>query len=188
MKEKGVYIHIPFCKSICSYCDFCKMFYNEKWVKQYLDCLQDEIDDIYMTDDIETIYIGGGTPSILPIKHLEKLFEIIKRFNIFELKEFTFECNIEDINTTLLSFLKNNGVTRLSIGIQSFQPEKLKYMGRSHHFDDAVEKIALCRELGFDNINIDFIYGFACETVKSVIQDLNMILRLKPDHISTYSL
>lgn len=186
--SKGVYIHIPFCKTICSYCDFCKVFYNERWVRQYLDCLQEEIDDIYMNEDIDTIYIGGGTPSALSIKCLEHLFEIIKTFKTSNLKEFTFECNLNDISEELLNILKHNGVNRLSVGIESFHKEKLKYMGREHTFLEAQEKITLCRNLGFNNINVDFIYGFAFENIKIMSEDLKQILKLKPDHISTYSL
>ncbi len=186
--KKGVYIHIPFCQTICSYCDFCKVFYNERWVKNYLIRLKEEIDDIYMNEEIDTIYIGGGTPSALRVKYLEQLFLIIKMFNTTNLKEFTFECNINDISKELLEILKRNGVNRLSIGIQSFNSEKLKYMGREHTFDMAREKINLCRKIGFSNINIDFIYGFSCEDVKIMKKDLKKILKLKPDHISTYSL
>lgn len=187
-KNKGVYIHIPFCKTICSYCDFCKVFYNEKWVKKYLDCLKEEIEDIYMNEEIDTIYIGGGTPSSLRDKYLEYLFDILKIFNTPNLKEFTFECNLNDINEEFLKILKKHGVNRLSIGIESFHPEKLKYMGRSHTFVEAKEKIALCREIGFSNINVDFIYGFSFETVKMMTEDLKKLLKLNPDHISTYSL
>ena len=186
--SKGVYIHIPFCKTICSYCDFCKVFYNERWVKKYLECLKEEINDIYMNEEIESIYIGGGTPSALSLKSLERLFEIIKLFKKSNLKEFSFECNLNDINEELLKILKSNGVNRLSIGIESFNKEKLKYMGRNHSFQEALEKITLCRNCGFDNINVDFIYGFHFETLKMMNKDLKLILKLKPDHISTYSL
>ncbi len=185
---KAVYIHIPFCKTICSYCDFCKTFYHETWVKKYLECLKNEMEDIYTNEEIESIYIGGGTPSCLPIKYLNRLFTILKIFNTKKLKEFTFECNLNDINEELLKALKENGVNRLSIGIESFDAEKLKYMGRSHMYEEAEEKIALCRSLGFNNINIDFIYGFAFETIKNLKKDLMLMLKLNPDHISTYSL
>lgn len=190
MKEevKSVYIHIPFCKTICSYCDFCKVFYNELWVRNYLECLKIEIDDTYSNELLESIYIGGGTPSSLSQKNLERLFEIIKSLNTRKLKEFTFECNLNDINENLLSTLKNNGVNRLSIGIESFHKEKLKYMGRNHTLEEAEEKIYLCRKMGFMNINIDFIYGFAFENIKTLKKDIKQILSLKPDHISTYSL
>lgn len=188
INSKSVYIHIPFCKTICSYCDFCKVFYNEAWVKKYLECLKNEIDDIYMNEEIETIYIGGGTPSALSSKYLSRLFEILRILNAKNLREFTFECNLNDINEHLLDVLKINGVNRLSIGIQSFDSEKLKHMGRTHTFEETENKIKLCRAYGFKNINIDFIYGFSFETIKSLKKDLKQILKLKPDHISTYSL
>ena len=189
MKEKkAVYIHIPFCKTICSYCDFCKVFYNESWVRKYLECLKVEIEDNYNNEPLESIYIGGGTPSSLSSKSLNDLFEILNLLNKDQVREFTFECNLNDINKELLEILKKNQVNRLSIGIESFHNEKLKYMGRSHTFEEAKEKINLCRSLGFTNINIDFIYGFAFETIKTLKQDLKQILSLNPDHISTYSL
>ncbi len=188
MEAKGVYVHVPFCKTICSYCDFCKVFYNERWAKKYLLSLKEEIKDIYMNDPIDTIYIGGGTPSALSLEYLQQLLEIIKNLNLENLKEYTFECNLNDINDSLLMMLRKFGVNRLSIGIQSFDPQKLKYMGREHTFLEAQEKIKMCRNAGFSNINIDFIYGFGFETVKSVIQDLKMLLKLAPEHISTYSL
>ncbi len=187
-EEKAAYIHIPFCKTICSYCDFCKVFYNENWVKKYLECLKLEIEDNYNGEPLTSIYIGGGTPSSLNPKYLTSLFEIINMLNTQSVKEFTFECNLNDINRELLELLKSNGVNRLSIGIQSFHSEKLKYMGRNHTFLDAQNKINLCRSLGFHNINIDFIYGFSFETPKLLKKDLNQILALEPDHISTYSL
>jgi len=187
-EEKAVYIHIPFCKTICSYCDFCKVFYNEIWVHKYLECLKNEIEDNYNGEPLTSIYIGGGTPTALSKKALLYLFEMIKPLNKETLKEFTFECNLNDINKELLEILKNNGVNRLSIGIESFHKEKLKYMGRNHTFLEAQEKIKLCRSLGFQNINIDFIYGFGFETPKILKQDLQQILALEPDHISTYSL
>ena len=99
----GVYIHIPFCKNICSYCDFCKMYYNKKYSNEYLICLQKEIKDRYKNEEIDTLYVGGGTPSSLSIEELKKLFEIIKILKLKKDYEFTFECNIEDINEELLS-------------------------------------------------------------------------------------
>ena len=92
----SLYIHIPFCRSICSYCDFCKMYYNEKYVKSYLTSLEKEVCSLYKGDTLKTIYIGGGTPSCLDKLYLNKLFLIIKRFILSDDIEFTFECNIED--------------------------------------------------------------------------------------------
>lgn len=185
---QSVYIHIPFCKSICSYCDFCKLLYNGSWVTQYLNSLILEIQDKYLGEEIKTLYIGGGTPSALSLKELKYLFNIIKKFNLSNDLEFTFECNLNDLNEELLTFLKENKVNRLSIGIESFNEEKLRFMERWHEYDDAVNKIKLARNLGFDNINIDLIYGIPGESLKDLKKDLDLILKLNPDHLSTYSL
>ena len=184
----SVYIHIPFCKTICSYCDFCKFIYNEKWVYAYLKSLDNEIKDRYMGEDIKTIYIGGGTPSALSINEITKVLKMTKYFNISNLIEFTFECNLEDINEELLLLLKSYNVNRLSIGIESFDEEKLKFMERKASFKDALSKINLCRKLGFNNINLDLIYAVPKENLKTLKKDLNLFLKLKPEHISTYSL
>ncbi len=184
----SVYIHIPFCKSICSYCDFCKMYYNGSFVTKYLNALINEIQERYLGEEVHTLYIGGGTPSSLTLKDLKYLFEIISKFNLEKLEEFTFECNLDDITEELLDFLKINGVNRLSIGIESFNEEKLKFMERKHTFLEAEEKMKLIRKVGFDNVNIDLIYGIPGETLKDLKKDLDLILKLNPDHISTYSL
>ena len=185
---ESVYIHIPFCKSICSYCDFCKVLYHGPWVTQYLNSLILEINNRYDNEPIKTLYIGGGTPSSLGIKDLKYLMQIVKKFNIKDLEEFTFECNLNDINEEMLQVLYENGVNRLSIGIESFNEDKLKFMERYHTFEDAYNKIDLARNIGFDNINIDLIYGIPGETTKDLIKDIETFLKLKPDHISTYSL
>jgi len=185
---ESAYIHIPFCKNICSYCDFCKVLYHGPWITQYLNALLLEINNRYDNDKLKTLYIGGGTPSSLVIKDLKYLFQIIKKMDLSELEEFTFECNLNDINEELLNILYENGVNRLSIGIESFNEEKLNFMERYHTFEDAETKINLARKMGFSNINIDLIYGIPGETTKDLIKDLELFLKLKPDHISTYSL
>lgn len=188
MKSVALYIHIPFCKSICSYCDFCKVLYKNNWVDEYLNKLQEEIKNYYMGEEIKTVYVGGGTPSSLNLEQLKKLFEIIKMTNVENLKEFTFECNLNDINEEFLDILVKNNVNRLSVGIESFDENKLKFMKRNHSFEDAKEKIELCRRKGIDNINVDLIYGIPSETLKVLKKDLKLLLKLKPTHISTYSL
>lgn len=185
---KSVYIHIPFCKNICSYCDFCKFIYNEKWVGAYLTGLNNEIKDRYMDDPIKTIYIGGGTPSALSIDELKRLFKIISVFNTNNLEEFTFECNLADINEDLLEILKINKVNRLSIGIQSFNKKNLAFMERNADFKDALKKIDLCHQYGLNNINLDLMYAIPGETLKDLKKDLDLFLKLNPTHISTYSL
>lgn len=184
----SVYIHIPFCKSICSYCDFTKILYKEELVDPYLNSLSNEIEDAYGKEEINTLYIGGGTPSSLSSSGLNTLFKLIQKFNLSDNLEFTFECNIEDVNAELLEKLKEMGVNRLSIGIESFNAEKLKFMNRKASFKDVEAKISLARMHGFNNINLDLMYGIPNETFRDLKKDLKLFLKLSPEHISTYSL
>jgi len=188
MNKVSVYIHIPFCKKICSYCDFCKVLYNPNWVSNYLESLKKEIEDRYMGEPIKTIYVGGGTPSSLSISELKELFDILNLFHRNDVEEFTFECNIEDITLDLLKILKENHVNRLSIGIESFSKTKLDFMNRNCDYIDTVNKINLARKLGFNNINLDLIYALPNEKVGVLKKDLKKIVSLNPEHISTYSL
>ena len=185
---RGVYIHIPFCKNICSYCDFCKFLYNEEWANTYLDFLNQEINEYYEGDKVKSIYIGGGTPSSLSISNLNKLFEIVSHIRTIDDVEITFECNINDINSELLKILKTNNVNRLSIGVESFNKKNLKLMNRNHNKKDINEKINLCKKSGFKNINVDLIYALPEESLFTLKSDLNSMLKLGVTHISTYSL
>ncbi len=185
---KSVYIHIPFCKDICSYCDFCKMYYNENLVDKYLNSLKDEVLNSYKNEKIETIYIGGGTPSVLNLKQLNELFLIINIFDLSQLKEFTFECNIESLNKEKLEYLYNNMVNRLSIGVQSFNNNILKQINRNHTKEDIYNTYNIAREVGFNNINLDLIYGIKNQSINDLKEDLNCMLDLNPEHISCYSL
>ncbi len=185
---RAVYIHIPFCKSICSYCDFCKMFYHTGWVNKYLKVLRNEMKDQYLGEKISSIYIGGGTPSCLSEEEMIYLLESISIFQKAKDCEITIECNINDITKEKLAILKTYRVNRLSIGIQSFQEKKLILMGRNHTYENVQEKIKMIRKMGFKNINIDLIYGFYNENKKDIKNDIKKVLKLKPEHISTYSL
>ena len=184
----SVYIHIPFCDNICSYCDFCKVFYNSKLVDNYLSALRNEIDLNYKGEVINTIYIGGGTPSCLNLKQLKVLFSIIKKFNFIDDYEFTFECNIESIDYDKLKFLYDNRVNRLSIGVQTFNEKFLEFLNRNHTSDEVISKIGMAKEIGFNNINIDLIYAIPGETLDDLNHDIDMFLSLDINHISTYSL
>ncbi len=184
----SVYIHIPFCKSICSYCDFCKVIYNKEWAVSYLKMLKNEIDDRYMGEKIRTIYIGGGTPSALSLKEIEFLLLLTNKFDKTMLEEFTFECNIEDINEELMLLLKKYNVNRISIGIESFDSNNLLLMKRKVDYNECKSKIEMMRRLGFNNINIDLIYALPDEKIQVVRDDIKKILSLNPEHISTYSL
>ncbi len=188
MDYKAVYIHIPFCKSICTYCAFCKVLYHQEWAVAYLKQLKEEIEDRYMGEKIKTIYIGGGTPSALTITEVEFLLLLTDKFDKSELEEFTFECNIEDITEELLILLKKFNVNRLSIGIESFDEDNLLLMHRKTNYEDTVNKMDLIREYGFHNINIDLIYALPNEKLSTLKEDVKKILSLNPEHISTYSL
>ena len=182
----GVYIHIPFCKKICNYCDFCKMYYDTGYVSRYLDSLENEIKNRYNGEYIDTIYIGGGTPSCLSIFELEKLFDIVKIFNLKDKYEFTIECNIENIDEDKFKLFKDNGVNRLSFGVQSFDKDILNVLGRYHNEDMVFKNIDLSKRY-FDNINIDLIYGVSND-IDIVKKDIDKFLELNINHISCYSL
>ena len=186
--KTSVYIHIPFCKSICSYCDFCKVLYNKEWAVNYLKKLKSEIEDRYMGESIRTIYIGGGTPSCLSLKEIEYVLLLTNLFKKNELEEFTFECNIEDITEDLLKLLKKHKVNRLSIGVESFDKENLMFMKRTSSYEDVKNKILLARNIGFNNINLDLIYAIPKEKLSTLKKDIKLLLSLEPEHISTYSL
>lgn len=184
---KSAYIHIPFCNNICSYCDFCKLLYNKDFVKKYLDVLEKEITNNYKNEILDTIYVGGGTPSSLSVSELNKLFSIIKIFKLSKEYEFTFEVNIEDITEEKLEILKGNKVNRLSIGIESFNDKYLKYLGRNYTSDIIKEKVELAKKY-FDNINVDLIYALKNESLDDLEEDIDKILKLDIKHISCYSL
>ena len=128
----SIYIHIPFCSSICTYCDFCKIIYNRKYIDDYLDNLEKEIRLRYKKENVKSIYIGGGTPSCLDDNELIKLFNIVKLFNVDENSEFTMECNVESITEEKLKIMSNYGVNRISIGVESFNDDIIKKLGRHH--------------------------------------------------------
>ena len=186
-KIRSAYIHIPFCKKICSYCDFCKNYYNENVVKLYLEALKKEIKENYKNELLNTLYIGGGTPSCLSYNELDVLFEITKLFKLSDDCEFTFECNYEDITDELLSLLKKNRVNRLSIGLQTFNDKYEKILNKKIDKNLMIKNVSLCKGY-FDNINVDLIYALPDEKMDDLEKDLNEIIKLNVNHISTYAL
>lgn len=186
-KIKSCYIHIPFCKNICSYCDFCKNFYDEKIVSDYLNALTREIDDNYNKEILDTIYIGGGTPSSLSFNNLEKLLEILKKIKLSKTYEFTFECNYDDITEELLILLKQNRVNRISIGVQTFNEKYEKILNRKINKKEMLYSINLSKKY-FDNVNIDLMYALPEENIETLEEDLITFIDLDVEHISTYAL
>ncbi len=187
-KVKAVYIHIPFCKSLCTYCDFSKMYYFSKYANKYFNSLLKEFNKKYKGEEIETIYIGGGTPSMLSLEELTKLFKITNKIKLKKDYEFTIECNVDDITLDKVKLFKENKVNRVSIGIQTFNEKTLKKMNRKHSYDSVKEKIKLLNDNGINNINIDLIYAFPGTTLNDLKKDLDLFFSLNVKHISTYSL
>lgn len=185
---KSCYIHIPFCKKICSYCDFCKIFYNEKIVDQYLISLEKEIDSLYQNEVLETIYIGGGTPSSLNLEQLKKLFNIVNKLNKSSTCEYTIECNFETMSKEKLELFKEFGINRLSFGIESINEENQKLLERENKKEEIINIINIAKSLGFNNINVDLMYALPNETLEVLNKDIDFVLSLNIEHISTYSL
>lgn len=186
---KSLYIHIPFCSSICSYCDFYKMIANDKTKEKYIEYLIKEL-QIKQNNlkNLETIYIGGGTPSSLNLNLLEKfLNKLSQTANLNILKEFSFEANPNDINDELLKLLKHFNVNRISLGIQSVNHNKLKLLNRNHDLSTIIKSINLLNEYGF-SINVDYMFGFPGETIHTVKEELDVITNFNINHISCYSL
>ena len=185
---KSCYIHIPFCKKICSYCDFCKIFYNEQLVDKYLISLEKEIDSLYKNEILDTIYIGGGTPSSLNLNQLEKLFSIIDKLNKSKTIEYTIECNFETMSKEKLELFKKYGINRLSFGIESINEDNQKLLERENKEEEITNIIKTAKSLGFNNINVDLMYALPNETLEVLNKDIDFVLSLDIEHISTYSL
>ena len=183
---KHLYIHIPFCSSICAYCAFTKVYYNEELALKYLDSLEEEINKKYKGDTLDTIYIGGGTPSSLSINALKKLKNITDKLNKSKNIEFTFEVN-PDVTIDKLNIIKDMGVNRLSIGLETINNKFYKSINRYNDENKFKELIKYFKTL-FNNINVDLMYGFNNETLSDLKKDLDYVISLKVNHISIYAL
>ena len=187
----GIYIHTPFCKRRCIYCDFFSTTQSEK-KPAYVHALCQELDmrkDYLEGEDIETIYLGGGTPSQLSQEELEEIFSTL--YNIYKVKddaEITLEANPDDLTPEYVHMLRTLPINRISMGIQTFQEETLKQLHRRHTAQQAIEAFQRCREAGFQNISIDLMYGLPGETLDSWKEDLQQAIALRPEHISAYHL
>ena len=185
---KSLYIHIPFCRNICSYCDFCKMFYNATLVNKYLDELANEISKNYNNEILDTIYIGGGTPSCLNNDELEKLFSITDRLRKNMDTEFSIECNFDSITKEKIDLLLRHGINRISFGLETTSEKQLKRLNRELDKDNVKDIIDYCHDKNLNNINIDLIYALNNQTINDLKDDLDFIISLDVSHISTYSL
>ena len=207
--KAGIYIHIPFCKSRCSYCDFATdVFKNNETVERYVNALCREISNFkfqisdfdietltrslplpVLTKQVETIYFGGGTPSLLSPKQLEKILETIyKKFPVESEIELTMEMNPATMTLETVKEYRSLGVNRASFGAQTFDDTELKRLGRKHTANDVRETIELLRDAGFTNVSFDLIAGLPRQTLKDWERNLTEALKLKPEHLSLYLL
>lgn len=186
-KVNSLYIHIPFCESICDYCDFTKLQYFRIFAAKYLDRLQEQLLKEVTIKNLKTIYIGGGTPTSLEDDLFLKLLQIVEPFTN-EVKEYTIECNPESLSLNKIKMMKKYGVNRVSIGVESTNDNILRSINRHHKFIDVIEAVDNLREEGIENINLDLILGLPNVTESMLEKDIKNILSLKPNHISCYSL
>ena len=194
MKELGIYIHIPFCKQKCYYCDFVSYAKKEEIVEKYINALKKEIKEELKSINKEeykvtTIYIGGGTPSYIDEKNIYEIINEIKQnYNIEKETEITIELNPGTVNEEKLNKYKEIGINRLSIGLQSTNNELLKKIGRIHDYEQFLNTYNLARKVGFKNINIDLMLGLPSQTLEDIKNSLEEVIKLNPEHISFYSL
>ncbi len=187
----GIYIHIPYCKQQCTYCNF-HFRIAQKDKLEMLKSMHKEIKerkDFLNGKEVSSIYFGGGTPSILSISEIKHLIQTIYTlYSVNEDAEITVECNPDDLTDPKLSSYKKIGVNRLSIGVQSFADADLKFMNRSHNAKEAIKSIELAKKVGFENITIDLIYGLPNQTLKQWRKNLDIMFSLGIQHFSAYSL
>ena len=200
IKAKSIYIHIPFCKSKCPYCDFASWAGKENLIEKYFDALIKEIrtkSEAYISlhnnekklANIKTIFIGGGTPSLIEPTFYKRLFDELKKYFILDNDcEITLELNPGSTREDYLKGYKKLGINRISIGAQSFNEEILKILGRKHSIEDTIKAINLTKDAGFENFSLDLIYNVP-EMTKNIWEEtINEVILLKPKHISAYSL
>jgi oxygen-independent coproporphyrinogen III oxidase len=187
----GLYIHIPFCKQACSYCDF--YFSTKQQLRQpFVDALVNEIHDFEHTpfsgETVNTIYIGGGTPSLLDEYQLSQIFEALKQTFQLDPKEVTMELNPDDVTPEYLEMIRSFGVDRASMGVQSFHPDILTFMHRAHNPEEAIRALEALQKTGFPSFTADLIYGNPGQSLSILRQDLEQLLAFNPPHVSAYSL
>ena len=187
--KRGLYIHIPFCRQKCYYCDFASFSGKEPQIDSYLQALAKEA-ATHRGKECQTLYVGGGTPSLLSVSQIRTLGDIITqnfgRINCFA--ESTFEANPESLTPDKIETLRLLGFNRLSMGLQSFNEHELRVLGRIHNVAQFMQAYQRARSCGFKNINVDLIAGFPQQTLTSFTQSLEHLLALEPQHISVYGL
>lgn len=188
----GLYIHIPFCVKKCKYCDFNSFKLNVDEKRKYLDSLKREMElykENFEDKSIDSVFVGGGTPSILNEEEIKILFQNIKNnFQIKDSAEITMECNPGTLTLNKLKTMKECGVNRLSIGLQAVQNNHLEYIGRVHTYEEFEKNYYQAKEVGFENINVDLMYALPNQSKEDWMESLEKVVKLNPTHISAYSL
>ena len=193
-KPLGIYVHIPFCRSKCEYCDFYSIpgARSKDLMDRYLDATIAHIREsapAALGYEVDTVYFGGGTPSFFGARGLSRLFaEIDRRFNVSRDAEVTFEANPDSVTLPMLMSLRRAGFNRISIGVQSDLDEQLKALGRPHNYKQAQQAVSLARRAGFDNVSVDLMFGLPNQSREQWMQTLRHVIDLKADHISCYGL
>ena len=192
MHKAGIYIHMPFCRVKCMYCDFYSVTDKDEFMPIFFDSLIKEIQMCQLNTknwEIDSIFIGGGTPSLMSSKQLENLIkELDDNFDLSHIKEFTIEANPGEAPEERLKSFKSLGVNRVSMGVQSLNEDLLKFLTRIHGKDEVLKTFKALRKVGFDNINCDLIFNIPNQTLQIWENDLKDILELEPEHLSCYSL
>lgn len=206
----GIYIHIPFCVQKCLYCDFVSGCGTGDEMKGYQKALLNEIESTVIKDTVDSVFFGGGTPSVYPVEYIGEILELLKQMGVLHVfssesvhnvsvsdtacnkkktdVEITMEVNPGTVNRDKLSYLKEIGINRLSIGLQSANDEELKILGRIHDYEQFLESYQNARESGFTNINVDLMAAIPKQTISSYKDTLLKVMALNPEHISAYSL
>lgn len=188
MKEVALYIHVPFCKQKCFYCDFPSYARKDDLMSDYIEALLIELKEKIKAYKVRSLFIGGGTPSYLNEENLSKLMKVIKNINFIEDAEKTIECNPGTVSEEKFNIMKDGGINRLSFGLQTTKNNLLKGIGRIHTFEAFKDNYNLARSVGFNNINIDMMFGLPNQSVKDWTDSLEEVAKLNPEHISAYSL
>jgi oxygen-independent coproporphyrinogen-3 oxidase len=188
----SLYIHIPFCKSKCNYCDFLSFAHEDDKIDEYITALVAEIrsyHSLLRNNIVKSIFIGGGTPSVIEAKYIESIMKEIKEnFNLEPTAEITIECNPGTISREKGTIYKILGINRISLGLQAVDNERLKHLGRIHTFEEFAQNFNMLREIGYDNINVDLMFGLPNQTLGEWKETLKQVLILNPEHISVYGL
>ena len=198
---EALYVHLPFCAALCTYCDFASEVYAAARAQRYLDALEKEmrvrvaeLNDVGRRDGCgafapKTVFLGGGTPSALNIPELQRFFAILnEHVDLARVEEFTIEANPGSTEPAKLEFLLARGVNRISFGVQSFQPHLLKLLGRVHGANQGREAVRMARATGFNNVSIDLMHGLPTQSLDDLRRDLDEALALRTDHLSAYGL